>query len=290
MVVEPFAEEHDPEHAGYKRVDDGQAGLGGRQRAGLKCIRGQEHGRSTRDEEHVRGPIRENPRRPLGKMRAQLLDDGSDEPEPCCGGDTQKGSLASGARSLTPPPGKVGQGAEETRNGHCRESGQKPHRRGRMDMTTARACQSQKYPEADHHAESRKPVPPVHPVAILKGDDPEDDHQLGGDQRLHQTQAPDPQCLDLKDKAQDHAQDPQKPDRAAEEVADQAQAEAELLGSRGSRPALRHRRRRGEAAGDQRQHDHPTRHARHLLQLQLPLSTTPMVVPTQLVHKSSRQR
>ncbi len=124
-------------------------------------------------------------------MRAQLLYDGGHEPEPGGGSDTQKGSFATGARLLTPPSRKVGQGAEETGNGHRGESGQEPHGRGRMDMTTTGARQGQKYPEADHHAESRKPVPPVHPVTILKGDDPEDDHQLGGDQRLHQAQAPD---------------------------------------------------------------------------------------------------
>ncbi len=125
-------------------------------------------------------------------MRAQLLDDGGDEPEAGGGGDTQEGGLPSGARSLTPPSGKVGQGREETGDGHSREPGQEPHRRGRVDVAATRTGKGEECPEPDDHAEGRKPVPPVHPVAILQRDDPEDDHQLSGDQRLHQAQAPDP--------------------------------------------------------------------------------------------------
>ena len=103
-----------------------------------------------------------------------------------------------------------------------------------------------------------------------------------------QTQAPDAQRLDLKDEPEDHAQDPQEPHRAAQEVADEVKTEAQLLGRRSRRPALCHRRGSGEPAGDQRQHDDLSRHSCRPLQLQLPQSTTPMVVSTQLVHKSSR--
>lgn len=157
-------------------------------------------------------------------------------------------------------------------------------------MTTAGTGQSQECPKAEHHAKGRKPVSPVHPVPVLKGDDPEDDHELGSDQRLHQTQTPDAERLNLKAKSEDHAQNPQEPNRASEEVADEAQAETQLLGCGGGRPALCHRRGGSEPTGDQRQQDDLNRHARYPLQLPLPQSTTPMVVSTQLVHKSSRNR
>ena len=98
-------------------------------------------------------------------------------------------------------------------------------------------------------------------MAIVEGNDAEDDDQFRRNHRLDHAQAPDPQCRNLEHEAEDHAEDSKKPDGPTEEVAHQMQVETELSGCGSRRPPLRHRGHRREPTRRQGQEDDLKCHA-----------------------------
>ena len=73
--------------------------------------------------------------------------------------------------------------------------------------------------------------------------DAEDQDQFRGDERLYDRKSAHPEGKDLKDEAQDHARDPQEPNRSPKEVAEEVDIETELLQALTRPPGAAPRRR-----------------------------------------------
>jgi hypothetical protein len=129
-------------------------------------------------------------------------------------------------------------------------------------MPADRPGQGQKPSKRDGHTERCEPITGVDPVAMAQGDDRKDDEQLGRDDRLHKTQTSDAESRHLKDKAEDHAGDPQKPHGAMEQVADEAEPEAVLAWCGGGSTTLGDRGQRSEHTCRQGERHHFRLHDR----------------------------
>lgn len=182
-------------------------------------------------------------------MRAEFLDHRRDKTKSSRRRDAKQGRLATRAGVGSTCSGQVGRGRQHSRQRHRGAPRQDPHESGGVIMAALRLGQRQKDAQRSGHTERRKPVSCSYRVSPANGDDSEDEHQLGGDDRLHQAQTSYTEGRDLKDETQDHAGDTQEPDWAVQQVLDETQAWPSLGRRRCSGSALGDRGQRSEDAG-----------------------------------------
>ena len=115
-------------------------------------------------------------------------------------------------------------------------------------MPADRPGQGEEGSNGNGHTERCKPITSMHSVPMAQGDDGKDDEQLGRDDRLDEAQTAHPESRHLKDEAEDHAGDPEKPYGPTEQVVDEVEPEAVLTRCRRRGPTLSDRGQRSEHA------------------------------------------
>ena len=98
-------------------------------------------------------------------------------------------------------------------------------------------------------------------MAIPQRNAGEDDDQLGRNQRLDDGESSTLERTDLEDESEDHGHNAGEPHRSTDQIAHEAQAQAQLPWRWCGGPALRQRGQRSKATCHERQDDHLQRHA-----------------------------